>query len=496
MSENNTLNWRREEEITEGPELIGNTVVFASSTSLVGVEAESGNKAWEVELTDDHTVTVEELSTLVGGDEIVYGIADTAVIAITETDGTVQWESEFSTISADKFTDGLVVGRQLYLGTVNEAILARIDTDSGELINTNPITAVDGNSPDAVLPRAKQGERLYVEGYNPPGIFALDMSDQRIQWTKTFSGPHRVRDDVDDITVDDENVYAGYLTSVNVMDSSTGENKWYSQQEVNDVDTDVQTALLAGEQLAKEIKDYELTVQRIKSWSVVDIQVTNKGQVYVMRGGLSSGPDANGTITALDAQTGDELWRVSCHGEVRTADFDGQTVYVGTNVKRREEHATGEWDNYVQAFSADSGSERWIIQVPELETLVAGDGGVYISEVGIGTGTQALRAIPSNAAELGIADAGDYPSNNEGTAGTEGAAVNGTKGEITTDAGAESDETLEGETYAAIVGAIGLLLFTLVTGILDFSLIGALLVMLAGAAVGLAGYDYVTGEDG
>ena len=87
--------------------------------------------------------------------------------------------------------------------------------------------------------------------------------------------------------------------------------------------------------------------------------------------GTVYGVSRGGSISALDAETGDQLWTQSLDEGVRAAPaVDGESVYVTTN------------EGTVYALAVGDGSERWVFET-DSEYLYAaptvGDGTVYVA---------------------------------------------------------------------------------------------------------------------
>jgi outer membrane protein assembly factor BamB len=114
----------------------------------------------------------------------------------------------------------------------------------------------------------------------------------------------------------------------------------------------------------------------------------SNGVVYV---GTGSAEEATGeaTIAALDAKTGEDLWRVETEGYVSTPAIVDGVLYVGTGIQQSEDVQEGA----LLALDTTDGTELWTFPLAGIASdPVVIDGHVYISAT-MSTGDSAEQTL-------------------------------------------------------------------------------------------------------
>lgn len=200
-------------------------------------------------------------------DLIFVGTADNFILALEAETGEVAWqfEAEHSIWSTPSYEDGV-----LYVGSLDKHIYA-LDAQTGELLWEQSLAG-------SISGQVAVGEELLYVGSFDKQLHALDKESGTIRWEVPEGG---TADWVwaAPILVDEVVYFSDKSGNVFAVEAETGRTVWEAQ--------------IGGQ--------------------VVASPVVHEGTVFIASAGQINNGTADsarrGTLIALDAETGDELWR-------------------------------------------------------------------------------------------------------------------------------------------------------------------------------------------
>ena len=233
---------------------------------------------YALEQSDDDNLSADWIQDTAAHDRIVaapvqaeglvfVGTADNFVLALDAETGALEWqfEAEHSIWSTPTYEDGT-----LYVGSLDKHIYA-LDAQTGDLLWEQSLAG-------SVSGQVAVGEELIYVGSFDKQLHALDKSSGEIRWEAPEGGTEDwvwaapvLADDVVYFSDKDGNVFA--------VEAETGRTIWSAQ--------------IGGQVVASPVVD--------------------EGTVFIASAGQINGDSADGVrrgaLIALDAETGDELWR-------------------------------------------------------------------------------------------------------------------------------------------------------------------------------------------
>jgi outer membrane protein assembly factor BamB len=324
------------ERISASP-VVGDDIVCITDTSgqLYALGRQEGTEYWTE--TVDNTIP---LSGTVGDDSLYFanwGSDPPSISARTVVDGTPLWDSPIDDTDELVRTISIVDG-QLY--TVSNSGIRARDVETGNRMWTAETVSVSS------LTAAFDDDTLYFGGISEqdgrdesleqPGVVAVDVTEQRVEWTFPVgsivtSSPATV----------DETVYVGSENnSVYAIDAADGTEQWSFE---------------------------------------ADGRVTSSPAVTDHLGGTLYIGSNDGTIYALDTTDGTVRWTFDTDGIVISSPaVASDTVYVGSQ------------DGTVYALRTDSGKPRWTF---DADGSMISSPAVVSNRVYIGTENGTIHAL-------------------------------------------------------------------------------------------------------
>jgi outer membrane protein assembly factor BamB len=306
--------------------VISNGILYARDGDgvLYALDAATGERQWCIPTgaSFDGTPAIEHGLVINGLDDPrVWAGNGGAVVAVDAQTGEERWRvatggAELSPVIADSIV--FVPGR--------DAVLLAIDLQTGEVLwRFAPSDREDAAFLSVVVAEGVVYANLDTGAGAPKTVYALDVetgddiwSNDQIDEETFISGSLTVADGSLFVPTSDGSLFA--------LDAKTGDQQWRFTPETNTSGTD----------------DNENFSRGLNSPAVVD------GVVYIGNGYSYDNVAEDAFLFAVDAGTGDELWRYATEGPVesRPSVTDG-VVYCGD--------AAG----MVSAVNADSGDGLW-----------------------------------------------------------------------------------------------------------------------------------------
>jgi outer membrane protein assembly factor BamB len=248
---------------------------------------------------------------------VFVGTADNFVLALEADTGALAWqfEVEHSIWSTPTYEDGI-----LYVGSLDKHVYA-LDAETGDLIWKQPLEgSISGDI-------AVGEEMLYVGSFDKQ-LHALDKATGQVRWSVPeagtedwiWAGPSLVNEVV---------YFADKKGNVYAVNAETGATLWSAQ--------------VGG--------------------SVVAAPVVNGDRVFIASAGRLPGAEdegiRHGALIALDAETGEELWREETSAPLYTA-----PVLVGDSVVIALPPGQ---ENLLIVYNQEDGDEVWRFTPPVVE---------------------------------------------------------------------------------------------------------------------------------
>lgn len=316
-----TERWRAETEVP----IYGGVAVVEGAVYTVGREgvvfafdAETGEEEWRLETerpAGGSVPAVVDGTVYIGFDRVqAMGGGDPPVLlALSADDGEEEWRAELNTTPTR--TSPAVVDGTVYITTEKEYVHA-FDAATGEKSWRSNVGGPVGGSP------AVYDGSVYVGGGDPnyydsddvadePHFYALDAGSGEEQWKIPIKGTVQPGSPA----VDEETVY--FITNGNgtrAFDRATGEERWHRPK-------------IGYPQASPALTDETLFVP--------------------------GGPD--GGIAALDVESGDTRW----NNAVRPSDSQRSEYTAGAPVATDDTVYAGNGSGTHYALDADSGDELW-----------------------------------------------------------------------------------------------------------------------------------------
>ncbi|MBD3898595.1 PQQ-binding-like beta-propeller repeat protein [Halomonas sp. ML-15] len=310
---------------------------------------------------------------LVYDDAVYFSDFEGGVYALNKSDGTLLWEKDLGGQPSLQVTlneDVVLVGRR-FSRDDDESYLIALDRMTGEerwKFEPDDYSGIDA-------PTIYEGKVFLTSMLEH--IFALDLLTGEELWRREIQGGSRQ-------LLISENVlyFQDDSQSVLAMEPETGELKWsrtLSDGKENSFSTPAIDecfiyATLIEHDAASLIKLNKVSGEVEKSFGM-EFPTMSSVSVYegsVFWGDYASGDGGSGYMNAMDAGTGEFLWRVKTEGPINSsAAIAGDTVYFGSH------------DHYLYAVDRHGGDVKWRY---ETEAGIASspsvvDGRVYFGSI-------------------------------------------------------------------------------------------------------------------
>jgi len=346
------------------------TIAGTVSASIPAVAAaDEPDELWRLETEDE----ADGGPTVVDGDVYVT-VDDTSqtVYSLDSESGDENWEISGSFSDDDMFGHPHIVDGTLYGGS-SEGMVKAFDVENQEEEWT---FEPDGDY--FPQPPKLAGGTVYVVGSETeesPVLFAVDADDGSELWSHQGSGGNE-----ESPIIAEDTVYYNTTQSVFAVDIDNGEERWSRE---------------LGERIARSI-------------------TVAGGNLYTMYTERTDGGSAQATITALDAETGDDVWSVDSEESATTTPtvYDGRVLaYEGNNLV---------------ALDVEDGDEHWRYSVDTGSPVSSGTPTVADGVVYFGAGRNDpfeafIHAVDADSgdglwtAEIGDSWIGQPPIVSEGT---------------------------------------------------------------------------------
>lgn len=309
------------------PAIQGSVVYFGRDGLLYAVDAETGTEKWNYKLLDNPGTSAPAVAgdtVYVGGWEVLYALS-------TDT-GEVKWLFRPGSGSDDRyFIDPIVDDGTVYFGGWNS--LYALDSETGRekwMVKLSGITRS--------IPTLYDGT-IYMGTFSPDDrdaayLYALDSKTGQEKWkfkatSGGIGGAVAVTDGVVYVNISDDGLLA--------LDARSGQEKWRYN-----ADSDIVSA---------------------PAVAYGTVHITGQGGLY-----------------AIDAQTGKEKWRFQASGGLYSDPViaDG-IIYFGSTTENIGAIFGGQLTSYLYAVDANSGQELWKFSVQGIASTApaVSDGTVY-----------------------------------------------------------------------------------------------------------------------
>ncbi len=245
------------------------------------------------------------------GAEVTGGMYQPFVVALSSEYGVEEWRFSIGW-PVDSFTPGLTVADDIIYVTTGLGAVYALDVFSGDPLWMYQ-TDEDASFSDMELSSAAiAGDLVFVSGGT--SLLALDAQTGELSWSlEAGSGD----EDLGSPTTDGETVYVGGTDAVYAVDAATGEVNW----------------------------EFEVESEGIATTSLVH-------DMLFFSTGTEWEPETASSIYALDAISGEELWRVDGDGYLSAPAVEGETIY-----------ATDRYEGALIALSGSDGDLLWSAQL-------------------------------------------------------------------------------------------------------------------------------------
>lgn len=308
-----------EDTVESSPAIVDDTAYVGDTNGIVyAIDLADGSDLWRFETP---TGTGIRGSPAVDGDTIF--VANTQLYALRSSDGSVDWTYDLiSPAWSPVITEGT-----LFVATNSQGVYA-IETD-GELR-----WRFDGGDAELPLaaPVAASNDRVY---FGTQGTaYSLDIGDGGTDWVKTIgelSSPITAAP-----VVDGDRVYFAVGTTLSALEATSGEVLW----------------------------SFEADSAIVAPPTVIN------GKIFV--------GSRNGTLSALDSASGNQVWRASVSGITSPPTSAGSTVFVSATDGVVHAFKTGDIGLFDkrEIFRADSSVGALTAPVPIENSLYLGGSGV------------------------------------------------------------------------------------------------------------------------
>jgi outer membrane protein assembly factor BamB len=294
-------------------------VYVAYGPAVIAVDVESNTQLWSFPSGEDVAAPFYAPPTVADGKVVFgdYGVSGgllspnkkISVYSLSASEGTLNDNWPVSETAQDRIVaSALVVGDSIFMGTADNLIFA-LDANTAETIWPEPFEA----------DHSIWGKSAYKDGvvYVPSldkNVYALDASNGSMIWQSNVQGSVS-----DKVVLNSELLYVGsFDMNAYALDAQTGEIRWSSPAEAAVwgaplyVDGVVYFADLSGNVYAVGAESGEkIWSTTVESAYVVAQPVYADGKVFIASAGDPAEQlgDRSGALVALDAETGEQLWR-------------------------------------------------------------------------------------------------------------------------------------------------------------------------------------------
>jgi len=319
------------------PAIQGSTVYFGQRGSVYAVDTGTGTKKWTRELDNQGTS-----APAIVGDTVYVGVRDELYAISTDT-GAVEWIFQPEEGSDDSpLNDPVVYDGTIYFGGWRNSYALDIETGTEKW--KQELTSIIRSVPSVYNGTVYIGT-LNLDGRHDSYLYALDSQTGQEKWKLKTRG----QGIGGAVAVTDGIVYVStYEDGLLALDATSGQEKWRYNP-----------GLVAATAPAVAY-----------------------GIVYITD---------QGTLYAVDAQTGKDKWRLHGSGGFSSDPViaDG-IVYFGTTTAGIGVIFGGHPTGYVHAVDAQSGQELWKFSV---EGGIAGSPAISVGTVYFGGGEGTLYAV-------------------------------------------------------------------------------------------------------
>jgi outer membrane protein assembly factor BamB len=319
--------------------------------------------------------------------------SDTGEVQVRQPDGTQVWHEQTEATGLGFHGSPAVVGTQVYLGGYDGALYA-FDVRTGERLWKTTAADLGGTLAVGSSPAFYDGTLYFIVEYGGPSsgaLWAVDPVDGETRWHddriwgQSHPSPTIDRDTGRIVAGSNDGVVYGWSFP-------DGEFQWEYQAGPEGGPTGKEKAggafnlgaQVKGTVAAYDGKGYvgswdhylhciDLTDgSRIWRFDTGDVNMSNPA-VDPENGVVYTGSDS-GFVWALDAETGDVLWKEDVGGRV-----------LGALTRTKETVLAGSYDTHLYALDAETGERRW--RVENRGRVTSGalpmDGRIYYAERGV-----------------------------------------------------------------------------------------------------------------
>ncbi len=200
--------WRKQfknETITAGVSVGSGLVMVASNQGIVyALNQEDGSVSWQVQLSSEILA-----SPVIGGDVVVARTGDGKVYGLASFDGKILWtiSRQLPKLTLRGDSKPLIFGGAVFTG-FSDGTLAAVEATNGRALWDFPISFPRGTSEidrlaDIDTDPLLVGNNIYVSSYQEV-THALDIEQQRIEWSADVSSFHSLAYDAAHLYISDK----------------------------------------------------------------------------------------------------------------------------------------------------------------------------------------------------------------------------------------------------------------------------------------------------